>query len=294
MRDTGQAQGLRNFGVPVVEVAGWLTRGRDNLDPWGAVNHHTASGISGAIIPSMGTVVNGRPGLPGPLCNVLQGRDDAAYVIASGKANHGGVGSWQGVSGNSRMFGLEIEYSGYAQEAFSEHRFDTAARIHAAWAYRFHYDADHVCQHFEYAGARKIDLLRAAMAKFGGADGFRQRVQWYIDHPPFKVIEPAKPKYRLDRVLREGMRDTDDNHVIFRAEELLDWCAAKRGHKSQNAGKRDGVFTHVTGDAVEAFREYWFDKYEKNRPPSKRHLQGRTGRVIGQKVWDALNWDALH
>src|SRR5262245_58324550 len=75
----------------VRETKGWKLRGRPTQGPFnprGSVNHHTASGPAPPDAPSLGIVVNGRPDLPGPLCNVLQSYSDKAIVVAAGVANH--------------------------------------------------------------------------------------------------------------------------------------------------------------------------------------------------------------
>lgn len=156
MYDTGLAERLRRRGVPVVEVAGWRTRGSSVFNPRGSVNHHTAGSANG-VAPSLNICIYGRSGLPGPLCQVLLGRDLRAYLIAAGRANHAGSGGWQGLSGNSSVYGLEIEHVGHGP---SKQQLDMALRVHAAFlegptASR---NAGLVCQHFEWAPTRKIDF----------------------------------------------------------------------------------------------------------------------------------------
>jgi hypothetical protein len=156
MMDTGIASRLRADGVRVVECDGWTTRGSSSFSPGGAVNHHTAGGASGSC-PSLNTCINGRPDLAGPLCNVMQSREpdgnDIAYVIAAGRANHAGEGGWKGLSGNSSVYGLEIEHTGTS--TLSSGRQQIAARIQAAMIGNI--SASMVCQHYEWAPSRKID-----------------------------------------------------------------------------------------------------------------------------------------
>lgn len=169
--DTGLADRLRAAGLDVVEVAGWQTRGSSSFSPRGSVNHHTAGPASGAT-PSLNTIVYGRPDLAGPLANVMQSREpdgnDRAYVVAAGRANHAGEGGWKGLSGNSSVWGLEIEHTGI--DPLPQHRQEIAARIHAAM---FTGDPAMVCQHFEWCEppGRKID----AATNVNG-DQFRQLV----------------------------------------------------------------------------------------------------------------------
>jgi len=182
-RDTDIANRLRAAGLSVVTVDGWESRGSSDFSPRGSVNHHTAGPATGNI-PSLNTLIYGRADLPGPLCNVAQARNGDAYVIAAGRANHAGSGGWHGLSGNSSVYGLEIEHVGTSAEAWTEARVDTAARIQAALI-RGTAGADMVCQHKEWTD-RKIDAY--------GADGdtFRNRVARYLagggaptpDEPP--------------------------------------------------------------------------------------------------------------
>jgi hypothetical protein len=153
-RDLGMADRLRAYGLKVVEVAGWQTRGSSEFHPRGSIDHHTAGGLSGNA-PSLGICTNGRSDLPGPLCHVLIGRDNTCYVIASGRANHAGTGSYAGVTGNSNVYGVEHENTGTGSEPWREDQRVTAAKVHAAllnWKRN-----GFVCQHKEWAPTRKID-----------------------------------------------------------------------------------------------------------------------------------------
>src|SRR5262249_11858620 len=45
------------------------------------------------------------------------GRDGTFYVVASGRANHAGVGSWQGITtGNTSFIGINGENSGSSDD----------------------------------------------------------------------------------------------------------------------------------------------------------------------------------
>lgn len=159
--DTGIADRLRRAGVRVCEIDGWTSRGSSSFGPGGSVNHHTAGGANGTC-PSLNTCIYGRPDLAGPLCNVMQSREvdgnDIAYVIAAGRANHAGSGGWRGLSGNSSVYGLEIEHTGTVP--LPEGRQQIAARIHAAM---FGGDPGMVCQHYEWT-SRKIDAAQGVDA----------------------------------------------------------------------------------------------------------------------------------
>jgi peptidoglycan hydrolase-like protein with peptidoglycan-binding domain len=222
---TDLLEALRDWGLTVVEVNGWQTRGSSSFNPGGAVNHHTAGSRNG-VIPSLRLLTEGRSDLPGPLCNVGQSRSsdfdasqkyDVVYLIAAGRANHAGRGGWQGLVGNSSVFGLEIEHSGSAAEPFSERRQHTAFRIHSAFAEVGGYDISKVCQHKEWAPGRKIDFINAdgqdfrnavALTVLGGKGEPGAPAPAPAPQPaPAPRPEPAPTAG--PRVLREGMRGTD-------------------------------------------------------------------------------------
>lgn len=165
-RDTGIADRLRAKGLKVVEVNGWQGRGSETFNPQGSVDHHTAGPRTGNA-PSLNVCINGRTGLPGPLCNVLIGRDNTCYVIAAGRANHAGLGGWKGLVGNSSVFGIERENVGDATEPWTLQQYDVAAKAHAALISAHGGRWDLVCEHKEWAPRRKIDAF--------GVDGNKMR-----------------------------------------------------------------------------------------------------------------------
>jgi hypothetical protein len=85
---------LRKYGLKVVVVPGYATRGRPvtsgGFDPVGVLCHHTATPKTWSIRSVLNLLINGRSDLPGPLCQIGLGRDGTVYLIASGRANHGG------------------------------------------------------------------------------------------------------------------------------------------------------------------------------------------------------------
>jgi hypothetical protein len=101
-------QVLLAAGLKVAEQPGWQDRGRGDVGATkGVMCHHTA-GLQTGNMPSLGTVINGRSDLPGPLAQLCLGRDGTFYVVAAGRCNHAGVGNWQGLtSGNTNFIGIE-------------------------------------------------------------------------------------------------------------------------------------------------------------------------------------------
>lgn len=172
-RDLGIPDKLFDIGIKkIVEVAGWQTRGSSDFYPKGHTAHHTAGPRRGTA-PSLGVVINGRKGIPGPLANVLQARDNTIYVIAAGRANHAGKGTFKGLVGNSSVYGNEIENTGYSQGPLAEpwrpDQFETAAMVASALCGPI--DLAHF--HKEWAPRRKIDPHT-----WSGVE-FRQKVAYY-------------------------------------------------------------------------------------------------------------------
>jgi hypothetical protein len=104
---------LKAAGLKVALVPGWESRGHGNVGSIvGVLCHHTVGPRNGNM-PSLNTLTNGRPDLPGPLSQLGLGRDGTYFVIAAGKCNHAGAGSWKGVTtGNSSFIGIEAENTG--------------------------------------------------------------------------------------------------------------------------------------------------------------------------------------
>ena len=107
---------LRTTGYKVVEEGDWEHRGKDQFyEARGTLWHHTAGGSS--THSSLNVLINGREGLPGPLCNVYVCREPAFHVISARKANHAGEGgegqSWiPDDQGNNYLIGFECENTG--------------------------------------------------------------------------------------------------------------------------------------------------------------------------------------
>lgn len=124
---TNLADVLRAYTAPdgskltVVETVGWKSRGYAGQGLAAAAGHmwhHTATAESAfayADCPTLNLLINGRPDLPGPLCNIAFGRSGTVYVVAAGVANHAGPGSVGGAYanvGNFYFLGNEMESSG--------------------------------------------------------------------------------------------------------------------------------------------------------------------------------------
>jgi len=104
---------LLEAGLKVAPVNGWEFRGVGDIgEIFGVICHHTA-GPQKLNMPSLKTIIDGRPDLRGPLAQLGLGRDGTFYVIAAGRCNHAGAGIWNGISaGNRHFIGIEAENTG--------------------------------------------------------------------------------------------------------------------------------------------------------------------------------------
>ena len=108
MRCLWLADVLRTAGLPVVEVPGWETRGRDLDVAYGVTVHDTVTTTGWTDQAVDRLLVNGRPDVPGPLSQLGLDRQGRFRVIASGRANHAGYSKpW----GNSSI-GIEVYCAG--------------------------------------------------------------------------------------------------------------------------------------------------------------------------------------
>lgn len=163
--------------IEVVWEPGWAGRGRPTaFKPQGCVIHHTAtSRRAKGDYPSLGIVRDGRSDLPGPLSQFGLGRSGAVYVIAAGTSNHAGPGGWNGLSGNSTVWGVEAENDGIG-EPWSAEALDAYPRLVAALARHTPFDPSMVSCHREWS-EYKIDPT--------GIDGdeFRAQVSALLSGP---------------------------------------------------------------------------------------------------------------
>jgi len=164
---TDLADILRADGLIVEEIAGWQERGHGDVNPQVIVNHHTAGSPFGRA-PSLSTVLYGVPGVSGPLCNVLQTREDDGpdhfVLIAAGNSYNAGEGGWAGFTGNPSTLGLEVEHTGV--EWYPDDRREWTWRFNAAVLNAYGLDSGRSCQHFEWSTAGKIDIAQGVDADF--------------------------------------------------------------------------------------------------------------------------------
>lgn len=243
---------LRAAGVKVEERPGWKTRGRSTMgEVKGVMAHHTGT-KSSANAPSVGIVENGRADLPGPLSHVVLARDGTWILIAAGRCNHAGAGSWHGVTdGNGQMIGVEAENAGDGIDPWPAGQMDSYARGTAAILKHIRADEVMAAGHREYATprGRKIDPTFDMVE-------FRARVGAKMAHG-FGAMTAAVPPLQPARAM---LRKGDRGSSVKQLQDLLDITV-------------DGDFGLKTEAAVRAFQ-------------AERGLTV-DGRV-GPKTWAAL------
>lgn len=156
------ADALSDAGLNVQPQPGWEKRGKSRrYNPRVIVDHHTAGPVRGSA-PSLGVCITGRPGVPGPLCNILTGRDGEVYVIASGRSNNagrGGAPQW-GATHNRHTIGHEVEHAGnLALEPLNGKQLEVIATVDAMICAHLQWGAGRCVAHREWAPGRKIDPI---------------------------------------------------------------------------------------------------------------------------------------
>ncbi|WP_282795053.1 N-acetylmuramoyl-L-alanine amidase [Streptomyces sp. CC224B] len=144
---------LRAEGVPISELGGWTTRGRDaatgkRFGPVrGSLNHHTAAVNSLNAIAFHGQ----GPDVPPPLAHAYPPKSGVLVLVAAGRANHAGLAArnaWDAivaeqpiprpdkstgtVDGNDGLYGIETENLGDGRDEYTREQYDTWVRYNAA------------------------------------------------------------------------------------------------------------------------------------------------------------------
>lgn len=145
------------FDVTFGVVDGYGTRGYLPMTGRGGlINHWIVSTYTGvARRQTLGLIINGHSTLAGPLANLYMDFDGHVLIVAALSANHGGVGTWRGVSENPNWIGIECE----GGPTLTAAQLAALPKVNAAVAYALGKDPSQWCiGHNEYAPRRKVDI----------------------------------------------------------------------------------------------------------------------------------------
>lgn len=188
------------------------------------VEHHTAGAATGNA-PSLRICIEGRSDLRGPLCNLFMDRAGALHVVASGRANHAGLGAFRGVTGNSNAWGIEVEHPGRSPLDAGRVALlavATAAIIEGRAA------AGMVCQHHEWSSQGKIDIA----TNFHEADGPKPSANTFRSMVANEIraladVTRTRIGYPTTRRLRSGAWERKS--VVIPTANVDNWIARHPG-----------------------------------------------------------------
>lgn len=250
------AQVLRAAGLTVEEYPLWKDRGRPSdgglLDIQAIIGHHTAGPLTGDR-PSLGTVVNGRPGLTGPLGQLFLARSGVWVVIAAGKSNSNGKVTDLSYS-NAHTLNIEAEAAGLGPK-----------KAPADWpAVQYNSYAKGVAallNHLKLPTARHLGHKEVAAPLGRKTDPsfdmkvFRQVVDRYRD----QLAEAAgrttgRPLFSLDRLLYHRKNKPLELPVIAVIQRRLVNLGYPLPKSRQENGVYDGIYGPEVAAAVKRFQ----------------------------------------
>lgn len=251
----GAARDVFDYGFPVEFEKGWHRRGSSIFAPKGHVIHHDASrGGSARHI-----IRDGRHDVPGPLSQYYTERSAVLVVIACGRANHAGRGSYKGMTYNQDAVGTEQANNGTGEE-YSDDQIELMLCLARALANRLgSRGVDLTCAHWEWT-RRKIDPA----VNYETGQG-----SWDMD-----FFRNELRKFSLD--VRSGfMQRGDKGPKVKRLQWRINQGLHNGDHNPSGGGlKPDGIFGKET------------EKYVK-------HMQGLAGYDTTGKLDDPWELDYI-
>lgn len=229
------------YGLKVRFVSGWKRRGASGGAQMHSVKgvlwHHTAGARRGNN-PSRNILINGRPGLSGPLCHINFMRDGTVEIVGAGKANHAGKGIVRGVprnAGNTRLIGIEMESAGTRPWDWTASQLREMPKLGAALNDIYGLGTSEHWGHKEYSSTGKIDPAGLP----GGMAGLRSRIAATRvggGSSAAPTPDTARPWRTSPRVA--GMSTAE----VRKVQQLVDVTA-------------DGIYGPQTGTAVRALQQ---------------------------------------
>jgi hypothetical protein len=245
----------------------WTTRGRPAssgpFEPTGVLCHHTASPPGTTPQGDLNVILAGNSEAPGPISQLYIGRDAVLYVVAAGRANHGGRGQRPGIDGactdmNAALVGIEAGNDGLG-ERWSDAMVDTYGRCVAALCAHYGWAID--SQVFLHAttgpacGNHKIDPAgpwREQPELPGGGAGTWHLETWRAWCASFATGGPPAPRPEGDDVARciihVDASQPAGSDGYYRYYAVWNWSGPWRYHLPSELAVQQAVYEN-TGDA---------------------------------------------
>jgi hypothetical protein len=210
-------------------VSGWETRGENVFNPIGVMNHHTAD--SSPTSSALNLILQGRPDLPGPLAQIYLDWDGVAYIVASGEANHAGMGvnvvrqralanlapkgdaaaiyggGSDDYGGNDYWIGIEVQHPGDSTP-YPEAVIDTLIKVNAAICLHQGWSHNRCIHHREHT-SRKVD-----MSWRGDLRGLtKQAMEDQVSNPVFQGAQDIGQNVGVDTSLAAAWQRAVDAGV---------------------------------------------------------------------------------
>lgn len=249
---TDLADVLRAAGLTVIEWSGWKDRTETDgsFNPIGILLHHDAMGLGENSNPGDDMNVPSYMSQNGVGGSQLWIRADGVCVtMAAGRKWHAGLGrGWGDIgqnSGNSRMLGIETDYSGSGP--WPDALVSAIYRASAAIKQHYGFSVSNCCGHREYAPDRKVDPANFDL------DVWRTRLDMNLDNrtpatpatpPRFPWPPPVTPAANTPPKVEDDMFTDADRKDLNQAK--ADIAALKAQLSGIGAG--DSVlFTNYNG-----------------------------------------------
>lgn len=239
---TWLADVLRAAGCTVVEEAGWKDRGRGEMGTVrGVLLHHTGAGSEKGLLALIRDGRGGANPLAGPLSQLFLTDKGVFHVVAAGRCNHAGAGSWHGITaGNSETIGIEAMNAGDGKDVWEPEQMRAYLIGVAAILRHIKADSNMAAGHKEYATprGRKIDPSFDMVTFREGVDNLLADMPLVHDFTPV-TVDPKRA------MLRKG----DRGNSVKEMQRLLNAAGATPKLKE------DGDFGPASDKAVRAWQK---------------------------------------
>lgn len=223
------ADACRKSGLKVVELPEWRTRTRPgSFAPRGVLVHHTGGDSdTRAYVDWM--ALEGRSDLPAPLSQLALSRTGVVYVLAAGRANHGGEAQASGPmpAGDANALYIGIEALNNGTEGWTPTQYAAYVALCAALCEHYGWPAAHVRAHRETSvtgkwdpGRLDMDRFRTDIANLQGddmTDDDRELLRQIAADTKALRRTTGKVREKLARLIQKGSATRDDLADILAA-----------------------------------------------------------------------------